>query len=351
MTEMSNTTMHRNVLGHGGLIVSRMGLGTMTFGVETEAAEAHRQLDLFVDRGGTMIDTADGYGAGASEKIIGDWARARGGMDDLILATKGRFAPPPGSHGAARRSLVRSIDASLKRLGVEAIDLYYVHGWDIHTDIAETLGTLGDLRAAGKLHHVGWSNLSAWQLQKLLAVAERHNLPKPIAVQPQYNLLERGIELELMPCCLEAGISLVPWSPLGGGWLTGKYSADARPEGASRLGENPARGVEAYDLRNTAKTHAVLKAVSEVATQIGRPAAHVALAWLAARPGVASILLGARTLAQLTDNLAAEGLTLADEHMHMLTAASALPALPYPYNMLSDFCGMDVWNGLGTARP
>ncbi|APX10795.1 aldo/keto reductase [Tateyamaria omphalii] len=340
--------MHKNVLGHGGLIVSRMGLGTMTFGVETEAEEAHRQLDLFVDHGGTMIDTADGYGAGASEKIIGDWARARGGMNDLILATKGRFAPPPGSHGASRRSLVRSIDASLTRLGVEAIDLYYVHGWDIHTDIADTLGALGDLRAAGKLHHIGWSNLTAWQLQKLLAVAERYNLPKPIAVQPQYNLLERGVELELMPCCLEAGISLVPWSPLGGGWLTGKYSADARPTGATRLGENPARGVEAYDLRNTDHTHAVLNAVSDVANQTGRPPAHVALAWLAARPGVASILLGARTLAQLKDNLAAADFTLTDRQMETLTAASALPALPYPYNFLRDLCGMDVWDRLGT---
>ncbi|MBY5934181.1 aldo/keto reductase [Tateyamaria omphalii] len=348
MSTDKTTSLGQTILGRGGLRVSRMGLGTMTFGVETEAAEAHGQLDLFIEHGGTLIDTADGYGAGASEEIIGAWGKARGGMDDLIIATKGRFAPPPGSTGASRRSLVRSIDASLKRLQVEAIDLYYVHGWDKDTDIADTLGALGDLRAAGKLHHVGWSNLSAWQLQKLLAVADRYNLPKPIAVQPQYNLLERGIELELMPCCLEEGIALVPWSPLGGGWLTGKYSADARPVGATRLGEDPARGVEAYDLRNTGRTHAVLKAVSGVATETGRPAAHVALAWLAARPGVSSILLGARTLVQLKDNLAAADLTLTDRQIENLTTASALPALPYPYNFLQDWCDMKIWKRLGT---
>ena len=346
---MTDTTpLSKTPLGQSGLIVSRMGLGTMTFGVETDAQEAHRQLDIFVDHGGTMIDTADGYGVGASEQIIGDWARARGGRDDLILATKGRFAPPPGSSGASRRSLTRSIDASLKRLGVEAIDLYYVHGWDIHTDITETLGTLADLRAAGKLHHVGWSNLSAWQLQKLLSVADRYNLPKPIAIQPQYNLLERGIELELLPCCLEAGIAIIPWSPLGGGWLTGKYSAADRPTGATRLGEDPARGVEAYDLRNTDHTYKVLQAVSDVAPQTKRPAAHVALSWLTARPGVASILLGARTVTQLQDNLAAADLTLTDNQMGTLTAASGLRALPYPYNFLRDWCGMDMWETLGT---
>ncbi|KIC50957.1 dehydratase [Tateyamaria sp. ANG-S1] len=335
-------------LGSGGLIASRMGLGTMTFGVETAAADAHRQLDLFVDRGGTMIDTADGYGAGASETIIGEWGRARGGVEDLIIATKGRFAPVPGSAGASRRSLVRSIDASLKRLQVEAIDLYYVHGWDPRTDITDTLGALANLRAAGKLHHVGWSNLSAWQLQKLLSVADQYNLPKPIAVQPQYNLLERGIELELMPCCLEADISLVPWSPLGGGWLTGKYKADARPSGATRLGEDPKRGVEAYDLRNTERTYTVLDAVSQVAQETGRPAAHVALAWLGARPGVASVLLGARTVTQLQDNLNAADLALTDAQMQTLTSASALSGLPYPYNFLRDWCGMDIWTRLGT---
>ncbi|MEM8656026.1 MAG: aldo/keto reductase [Pseudomonadota bacterium] len=341
-------TLRTTPLGRSGLIVSRMALGTMTFGVETDEAEAHRQLDLFVDHGGTMIDTADGYGAGASETIIGRWAQKRGGMEDLVIATKGRFAPPPGCHGASRRSLTRSIDASLKRLQIDAIDLYYVHGWDRHTDIADTLGALGDLRAAGTLHNVGWSNLSAWQLQKLLAIADRYNLPRPVAVQPQYNLLERGIELELLPACLEEGIALVPWSPLGGGWLTGKYSATARPTGATRLGEDPARGVEAYDLRNTDRTYHVLDVLNTIAQRLNRPPAHVALAWLAHRPGVASILLGARTVDQLADNLAAADLSLSLEDTQALSAASALPALPYPYNFLQDWCDMDIWKKLGS---
>ena len=211
--------------------------------------------------------------------MIGRWGRQRGGLGDLVIATKGRFAPPPGSYGASRRALVRSVEASLRRLQVEAIDLYFVHGWDRHTDVAETLDTLGDLVRAGKLHHTGWSNVAGWQLQKIVSTAEANGLPRPVALQPQYSLLDRGIEVEVLPCALENGIGLTPWSPLGGGWLTGKYRADARPEGATRLGENPDRGVEAYDLRNTPRTHAVLDVVRSIAERLGRPMAHVALAW------------------------------------------------------------------------
>lgn len=204
-------------LGRAGPMVSGMSLGTMTFGVETDEREAFRQLDLFVDHGGTFIDTADAYGGGAAESIIGRWGRQRGGFNDLILATKGRFAPPPGSHGASRRSLVRSVDASLRRLQVEAIDVYFVHGWDRHTEVAETLATLGDLVRVGKLHHIAWSNLAGWQLQKVVSTAQSQGAPAPVALQPQYNLLDRGIELEVLPCCLEAGLGVTPWSPLGGG--------------------------------------------------------------------------------------------------------------------------------------
>jgi len=263
-------TMPLAGLGRNGPVVSRLALGTMTFGVETDEAEAHRKLDTFVDHGGTLIDTADVYSAGASEEMIGRWGRQRGGLGDLVIATKGRFAPPPGSHGASRRALVRSVEASLRRLQVEAIDLYFVHGWDRHTDVAETLDTLGDLVRAGKLHHTGWSNVAGWQLQKIVSTAEANGLPRPVALQPQYSLLDRGIEVEVLPCALENGIGLTPWSPLGGGWLTGKYRADARPEGATRLGENPDRGVEAYDLRNTPRTHAVLDVVRSIAERLGR---------------------------------------------------------------------------------
>jgi len=342
----SEVTMPVRQLGLGGPLVSRLALGTMTFGVETDEAEAFRQLDLYVDRGGNFIDTADVYGSGASEQIIGNWARQRGGMGDLIVATKGRFAPPPGSHGASRRALVRSVDASLKRLGIEAIDLYYVHGWDRHTDIAETLATLGDLVRAGKIHSVGWSNVAGWQLQKIVSTAPAAGCPLPIALQPQYNLLERGVEIEVLPCALDTGIGVVPWSPLGGGWLTGKYSADQRPSGATRLGEDPDRGVEAYDLRNTARTYAVLKVLTESAERHGRPPAHLAIAWLLARPGVASVLLGARTVDQLADNLGVADLALKPDDLKALSDVSSAPLPAYPYEFLEDWSDIDVWKKL-----
>ena len=329
-------------------MVSQLALGTMTFGAETDEAEAFRQLDLFVDHGGTLIDTADVYGGGLSEEMIGKWGRQRGGMTDLILATKGRFAPPAGSHGASRRSLVRSVDASLKRLQVDAIDVYFIHGWDRHTDVADTLAVLSDLVRAGKIHNIAWSNVTGWQLQKIVSTAGAAGHPAPVALQPQYNLLDRGIEIEVLPCCLEAGIALTPWSPLGGGWLTGKYSADARPRGATRLGEDPGRGVEAYDVRNTKRTYAILDVVRAVADRCDRPPAHVALAWLTSRPGVASVLLGARSADQLRDNLAAADLVLEQSDLAALTDASSggLPA--YPYGFLEDWCDMDVWKRLGT---
>lgn len=336
-------------LGRGGPVVSRFALGTMTFGVETDTNEARRQLDEFVDAGGTFIDTADVYGAGESERIIGRWASDRGGVDDLIIATKGRFAPPAGSRGASRRSIHRSVDASLQRLGLDAIDVYFVHGWDEHTPVAETLDTLSSLVRAGKIHHVGWSNVTGWQLQHIVTAASLGGYVTPVALQPQYNLLDRGIELEVMPCCLAAGLGLTPWSPLGGGWLTGKYERSTRPAGDTRLGDDPNRGVEAYDVRNTDRTWQVLGAVAGVAAEHGRPPGHVALAWLLQRPGVSSVLLGARTIEQLRSNLAAVDLVLDDRQLDVLTAASAIELPPYPYGMIEDFCEVDVWRRLGTA--
>lgn len=338
-----------NSLGRAGPIVSTHALGTMTFGAETDEAEAHRMLDLFAGRGGTLIDTADVYSGGVSEEIIGRWGRARGGMADMIVATKCRFAPPAGSRGAARRAVLRCVEGSLSRLGTDAIDLYFVHGWDEDTDPVETLRALGDLVTAGKVHHVGWSNVTGWQLERICATARAEGLPVPVALQPQYSLLDRGVEWEVLPCALENGIGMTPWSPLGGGWLTGKYGAGARPSGATRLGDDPERGLEAYDRRNTARTHTVLGAVRAVAARHGRPMSHVALAWLQARPGVASLLLGARSAAQLSANLDAAGLCLPPEDMDELTRASA-PGLPdYPYGFVQDWSGVRHWDRLGTG--
>lgn len=335
-------------LGLNGPVISRLSLGTMTFGAETDEAEAFRQLDCFAEYGGTFIDTADVYSAGVSEEIIGRWIKQRGGLGNMILATKGRFAPPSGSYGGSRRAIVKALHASLKRLQLDAIDVYYMHGWDTQTDINETISTLGDLIRAGKIHHIAWSNVSGWQIQKIVSTCDQLGVPRPVSVQPQYNLLDRGIEVEVLPCCLENGIGLAPWSPLGGGWLTGKYGRLAAPSGQTRLGENPSRGVEAYDKRNTDRTYQVLDTLETIANQHNRPMSQVALAWLLSRPSVATLLIGARTLTQLEDNLAAIDLTLKAQEVEALTQVSATGLPEYPYQFLSDWSGMTVWQELGT---
>ena len=335
-------------LGPRGPVVSRLALGTMTFGVETPEADAHAQLDAFVEAGGTLLDTADVYGDGESERIVGRWLADRG-HDHVLVATKGRFAPPPGSRGASRRSLVRSLDASLGRLGLDAVDVYFVHGWDDETPVEETLDALSAEVRKGKAHAVGWSNVTGWQLARIMTTARLGGFVVPTVLQPQYNLLDRTIEWDVLPCALDEGLAVTPWSPLGGGWLTGKYARDERPTGATRLGEDPDRGVEAYDRRNTEATWRVLDAVAAVAERHDRPMAHVAVAWLLTRPGVASVLLGARTPGQLADVLGAASLTLPDDDLAALGRASA-PGLPdYPHGMLEEYAGMRVWDTLGTA--
>ena len=207
---------------------------------------------------------------------------------------------------------------------------------------------LGDLVNDGKLREIGFSNVSGWQLARIASLAPGCGCPLPVAVQPQYSLLERGIEWELMPSALEAGISITPWSPLAGGWLTGKYVHDARPTGATRLGEDPNRGVEAYDLRNNERTHRIIAALRHVAERQDCPPEHVALAWVCQRPGVAAILLGARNASQLAENLGAAGKVLSESDMQVLTQVSAIGVPPYPYGFLQDWSGLDVWSKLGT---
>ncbi len=225
-----------------------------------------------------------------------------------MLATKGRFAmgSGPNDAGLSRRHLRDALDASLRRLGVDSVDLYQVHAFDPYTPLEETLRFLDDAVRAGKLAYVGLSNYTGWQVQKVVDLADSLGLARPVTLQPQYNLLVREIEWEIVPACESTGLGLLPWSPLGGGWLTGKYTRDARPTGATRLGEDPDRGVEAYDRRSAAqRTWDVIDAVQAVATARGATMAQVALAWLAGRPAVSSVILGARTVEQLTGMTAA----------------------------------------------
>jgi len=241
--------MELRTLGRSGCAVSALTLGTMTFGQETDEAGSHAQLDSFVEAGGTLIDTADVYTAGGSEEIIGRWLARRPAQvrDRVVLATKGRFATGEDANdaGLSRRHLTRALDASLRRLGVDHVDLYQLHAFDPLTPYEETLRFLDDAVRSGKVGYTGLSNFAGWQLQGYVDVARRDGLPVPVTLQPQYNLLVREIEWEIVPAAQANGLGLLPWSPLGGGWLTGKYRRDERPSGATRLGEDPDRGVEA----------------------------------------------------------------------------------------------------------
>lgn len=330
--------MRMRPLGPSGTFVSELALGAMTFGDETDEPDAHEVLDRYVAAGGNLIDTADVYSAGASEEIIGRWLEKRTDHDDLVIATKGRFPlsgdAGPNAQGASRRHLTQALHASLQRLGVGHVDLYQVHCWDPATPLEETLETLDGFVRAGLVRHVGVSNYTGWQLQRAILLARHHGWAVPVTLQPQYNLLARGLEWEIAPVCAVEGTGLLPWSPLGGGWLTGKYERDRRPEGATRLGENPDRGVEAYDKRNTERTWAVVDAVVEIADAHGVSPAAVALRWVTDRPSVSSTILGVRTIDQLTDNLTAADLTLDDEQTARLDEVSAPPEVEYPYGLI-----------------
>jgi aryl-alcohol dehydrogenase-like predicted oxidoreductase len=329
---------YRN-LGHSGCAVSSLALGTMTFGTETDEAGSHAQLDRFVEAGGILVDTADVYSGNESERIIGRWLADRPNdiTDRVVLATKGRFPTDdsPNGAGLSMRHLGRAVDASLRRLGVETIDLYQAHAFDPHTPIEETLRAFDGFVRAGKIRYYGLSNFTGWQLTKLVHLAHSLNLVAPVTLQPQYNLLVREVEWEIVPAAMDAGLGLLPWSPLGGGWLSGKYTRDERPTGATRLGENPDRGMEGYDRRkDSALVWDTISAVQTIADKRGVSMAQVALAWVTDRPGVTSTILGARTLEQLEDNLGAADLHLDPDEVETLDEVSDPRPRDYPYGEL-----------------
>jgi aryl-alcohol dehydrogenase-like predicted oxidoreductase len=329
--------MDYRTLGTSGCAVSSLALGTMTFGTETDEAGAHQQIDMFLEAGGTLVDTADVYSAGVSEQIIGRWLAARPAdvTEPVVLATKGRFPSPdssgPNSSGLSARHLTRALDASLRRLGVDTVDLYQLHAFDAWTPLEETLRTLDGFVRAGKILYYGLSNFTGWQLTKTVHLARQLGVAAPVTLQPQYSLIVRETEWEIVPAALDAGLGLLPWSPLGGGWLSGKYRRDQRPAGATRLGEDPGRGMEAWDRRGTQRTWDIIDAVQKVAEDRGVSMAEVALAWVSARPGVTSTILGARTTGQLEVNLRSAGLALSPAETAALDAASDPHPADYPY--------------------
>jgi aryl-alcohol dehydrogenase-like predicted oxidoreductase len=327
--------MEYRTLGRSGAVVSAQALGTMTFGAEADEETSGEIMTAFVEGGGTFFDTADVYSTGISEEIIGRWlADHPTEAAQVVIATKGRFpmGAGPNDVGISRRHLRTALDASLTRLGVDHIDLYQLHAWDALTPLEETLRFLDDAVSAGKIGYYGFSNFLGWQLTKAVHVAKAHGWDLPVTLQPQYNLLVRDIEHEVVPASLDAGIGLLPWSPLAGGWLSGKYERDVAPTGATRLGEDPKRGMEAWEARNAdERTWRVVDAVKEIAEAHNASSSQVSLAWLGAQPAVTSVILGARTVKQLQDNMGAVDLGLSAEELQRLSEASAPRIDDYPY--------------------
>jgi aryl-alcohol dehydrogenase-like predicted oxidoreductase len=321
-------------LGRSGLRVSSLTLGTMTFGGRgtfakvgaTDIATARRQVDMCVDAGVNLFDTADVYSEGQSEEILGEVLEGR--RDDVLVATKARFpmGAGPNDAGLSRHHLTRACEASLRRLRTDHIDLYQVHEWDGVTPIEETLGALDDLVRAGKVRYAGCSNFAAWQLTTSLAVSERRGLERYVTQQIHYSLQARDAEFELLPAGIHHGVGVLVWSPLAGGLLSGKYRRDRdAPPGSRHLtdwNEPPVHDEEAL--------WRIVDALLEVAEGRGASPAQVALAWLLTRPGVSSVIAGARTEEQLADNLAAADLELGADELARLDEVSR-PPLPYPF--------------------
>jgi aryl-alcohol dehydrogenase-like predicted oxidoreductase len=328
--------MEYRQLGRSGLRVPALTLGTMTFGGRdafanvgsTDVAGAARQIDMCLDAGVNFIDTADVYSGGLSEEIVGEVLAGAGRRDRALVATKARMpmGDGPNDAGLSRHHLIHECEASLRRLRADHIDLYQVHEWDGQTPLEETLEALDTLVRSGKVRYVGASNYAGWQLMKALAASDRHNYQRFVSHQIHYSLQAREAEYELVPLALDQGLGILVWSPLAGGLLSGKYRRGQEgPAGARQLtdwDEPPVRDEDAlYD---------VVDALIEIADGHGVSAAQVALAWLRDRPGVASVIVGARTDEQLADNLAAAELVLADDELARLEQVSR-PPLIYPY--------------------
>lgn len=330
--------MEYRYLGATGTKVSMLCMGAMTFGREADEAESHRMLDRFVDAGGNFIDTANVYSRGASEEVVGRWLAGRE-RDDYVIATKVRFpmGDGPNDEGLSRTHILRQVDASLRRLRTGYIDLYQIHCWDAGTPLEETLSTLDSVVRAGKARYVGASNLTGWQLQKALDLSRQMGLASFVSLQPQYNLLTRSTEWELIPVCRAEGLAVIPWSPLRGGWLSGRYRRGmTAPPANSRVRQAEIEGwSESWSRYNNERTWGIIDALLAVSQELGKTPAQVAINWLAGRPGVTAPIIGARNVDQLGDTLGAAGWTLPDEAKRRLTVASESEA-PYPYDFIED---------------
>lgn len=327
--------MEYRLLGASGLRVPVLSLGTGTFGGtneffkrwgQTDVAEASRLIDVSLDHGLSFFDTANVYSLGAAEEILG--AALKGRRQQALIATKGTFAMGDGANdrGASRYHLQRECEASLKRLATDVIDVYFIHGFDSHTPVEETLRALDDLVHAGKVRYIGCSNFAAWQLMKALSVSERHSLNRYVIYQGYYSLVGRDYENELMPLALDQGVGLMVWSALGWGRLTGRIKR-GQPLPAGRLQSGGAIGGPEV---NDTLLYDVLSVLEALADETGRTVPQIAINWLLQKPTVCNVVIGARNEQQLLDNLAASDWKLTDEQVARLDQVSA-QKVPYPH--------------------
>ena len=346
-------------LGRSGLVVSPIALGTMTFGPGEWGADnstSRAIFDAYRAAGGNFIDTADIYSGGASETLVGQFIKETGSRDEVVLATKFAFngsASPltamqagggnPNAGGAGAKNIHRALDASLRRLGTDYIDLYWMHIWDGVTPVEEIVQTLGELVRAGKIRYYALSDMPAWVAMKAATMAAERRVPGPIAIQVEYSLVARDVEAEHIPAAREGGMGVMPWSPLAGGFLTGKYRREDT-SGSGRLsGPNPFGNSKFAD-----RNWGVLEVLKSVAAELDCPAAQVALAWVMARPGVSATIIGASKLAQLASNIAAAEIKLSDEQLTRLNEVSA-PAPGFSAGLTSPIIRRMVFGGNGVT--
>jgi aryl-alcohol dehydrogenase-like predicted oxidoreductase len=320
--------MEQRALGHSGLVVSRLGLGTMSWGRDTDEDDAAAQLTAFCDAGGTLVDTADVYADGESERVLGRLLRDVVPRSEVVVATKayGRTGPGPMGAGSSRGHLLAALDASLERLGVDYVDLWQLHAYDATVPLEETLGALDHAVSSGRARYVGVSNFCGWQTAKAVTWQRAWPGRAPIvSAQVEYSLVERGVEREVVPACLDAGVGILPWSPLGRGVLTGKYR-QGTPSDSRAASPHFQMFVEQY---LTDEASRVVEAVVTAADGLGTSPLAVALAWVRDRPGVTAPIVGARTVGQLAGSLASDAVTLPQEIRAALDDVSA-PYLGYP---------------------
>ena len=329
--------MEYRFLGNTGLKVSELAFGTQTFGWGADEKTAHALADLFVQAGGNLFDTADSYNSGVAESMLGSWLKARKNRHSVIVATKVFFptGDGPNDAGASRKHIFHSINESLDRLKTDYVDLYQIHCFDLSTPLEETLSALDDLVRAGKIRYMGASNYTASQLEKALMLSEIHQWQSFSALQAEYSLIVRSIEWELLPLCKEEGVGFLAWSPVAGGWLTGKYGRNQPPPSNSRVGRKD-RWDDQPEQRESELTWRVIDNLIEIGKDCGKTPAQIALNWILQQPGITASILGVRTLEQLKENLGCIGWQLSEEEMNKLKKASDVP-LPYPYRFIERY--------------